>query len=776
MTLASRKLGLTRLVLRWERMCPAVTALAGLVGLIIAFALFDLAPLLPGWLHAVLLVAAALAAAGLVRHIILIKQPSWAEAARRLERDGGLAHRPLAALDDRLAAGDEALWQAHRRRMAEAVTPARPGWPDPVLPARDPFALRFAVLLLVVVAAAGGWGDLGGRLRRAVIPAVTLPGLGPDTLEAWITPPTHTRLAPLVLRREGGEQILAIPQGSTLTAVIRGGWGRARLIQDGGATMARPDHGGQRIDAVIGEGGRLAIAQGWRTIAGWPISVVRDALPSIALAAQPEPDEAGRLLVEADASDDYGLAKAWLELAPLDEPTATPLRLDLALPGDAPRNAHLSARFDLAAHDWAGRTVRLLPLAEDGAGQSGTGEPTIVTLPERLFRHPIAHALAAGRRQVSDAPRLGPELAERLSDIQADPDAFGGDERVVLALALARRLLAAPAFDRDEIRDLLWNAALRVEDGGLPAAERDLDDARRDLDRALAGTASPEALAALLDRVQMALERWLDALAQRGLSAPPSPGARSLDDRDLSDMMDDLRGLAQSGDREALRRRLEDLSRLLSEVERAGPGGDGNGPNALDQKIMARLGELARRQQDLLDQSFRHSAPGPDRDGDDLVDPAPPVAAGPGDSARAAQTQRGLADELDSVTRSLADAPPAFAEARRAMNESARSLARGDWAAAAERQGDALSQLREGARTLVDRMEAGKGRPTPGVMARDPFGRARPGATDDGATKVPGQAERRRARDIQDEVRRRAAEPERPPPEHDYLRRLLNPY
>ncbi|MCH7957081.1 MAG: DUF4175 family protein, partial [Proteobacteria bacterium] len=58
----------------------------------------------------------------------------------------------------------------------------------------------------------------------------------------------------------------------------------------------------------------------------------------------------------------------------------------------------------------------------------------------------------------------------------------------------------------------------------------------------------------------------------------------------------------------------------------------------------------------------------------------------------------------------------------------------------------------------------------------DPFGR-RPGgaygARIDGAVKIPDQMEVRRAREILDELRRRAGERQRPKTERNYIDRLL---
>ena len=772
----SHRLKLARLALRWERAAPGLTALISLIALFLALALFDAALLLPGWLHGLILAGFAAVLLALLAHLFRLPEPTLAEAARRLERDSGISHRPLAALEDRAANGDPELWQAHLRRMEDLSRSLRPGWPDPILAARDPHALRFAALLLLVIAASGSGADWPARLGRAVSPDLSLPGLGPDMLEVWITPPAYTGLPPRMLRRdERLEQPLEVAEGSVIKAVLSGGWGDASL-KPGPDSVAfqRDGSGSQRAEAPMTSGTRLAVRQGWREVASWPVTVIRDALPSIAFLGQPEGDPRGRLQLSAEASDDYGLAKAWVEIQRLEVPPGEPsLCLDLPLPGERLKSVILTSRLDLAAHDWAGSPVLLIPHAEDGAGQSASGEGTIVTLPERMFRHPVARSLILWRREISDAPRLGPDIAEELRQLLAQPEQLGGDSRVFLALALTRRILMGDGFDRDEARDLLWAAATRLEDGAVPAAEQALEQARQDLEKALAENAPAAKLAELLNRVQAALEKWLTALAETSPTGSPAPGDKVIGQQDLADMLGELRDLAETGDREAMTRRLAELSALLSQLGQAQTLPAGESKAAKD---MTALRDLARRQQDLLEQSFQHARPLAEDES-----PPPASAAKPSpDSRRQAQAQRALQDALKQLGRAMGEPLASLEDSARAMAGAAGDLGRGDWPAAAEQQGEALRLLKDGASELAEKMAAarGQGRPNGGIMARDPFGRSLQGQAhdDDGSTKVTTPSDMGRARRILNELRRRAAEPGRPESEVEYLRRLLKQF
>jgi uncharacterized protein (TIGR02302 family) len=771
----SRRLRLARLALWGERLAPRLTALASLLAVGLALALFDVAPLLPAALHALVLLGMAVAGGALVVGMVRLPRPTEDEAARRLERDSATPHRPLAVAGDSLATGDAELWRLHQARMEDLAGTLRPSWPDPVMAAKDPHALRFAALLLLVLALAGGGSDWRGRLERAASPPLALPGLGPDALEAWITPPSYTGLAPQVLRPgQDKNKPLAVAEGSTLKAVLAGGWGRASLrLGDQSIPFRDGNDGGQRVEAVLGSGDSLVVRQGWREVASWPVTIIRDALPSIAFAGTPTADERGRLHVTLEGSDDYGLARAWIEIEGPDKPV---LNHDIQGTGGGRKSLTLVHRLDMAAHEWAGQPVRLIPHGEDGAGQAAAGDALTVTLPERVFRHPVARALISWRRQVSEAPRLGPEVAERLRGLTDDPDSFGGDRVVFLALAVARRLLAAEAFDRDELRDLLWNAAARLDDGGLPAAEQELDQARSDLERALAEGAPPAALAELVERYRQALAAWLTALSESGQAdtGPAGDDAEVIGADDLAEMVEALRDMAASGDRDALARRLGELSSLLAELGRPQPPGSDDGGSA---KALREVRELARRQRELLDQSFRKSGPLAE-DEDPPPPPARSTAADRAEARRAAKAQKELAEALKRLGGEMGGMPESLEESGRMMAEAADSLGEGDWPVAAEQQGEALRLLRDGARELADRMAVARGQGKGGMMLADPLGRSHHGMRhrDDGSTKVPGQAEARRVREILDEIRRRANDARRPPPELDYLRRVLRQY
>src|SRR5579872_4659219 len=98
---------LARVVLWFERLLPALLPAARLAGAFLCVALLDLLPLLPWWAHGAVLTATLLGILVLLwRGLARITPPDAIAADRRLERDSGLSHRPLAALSDRPATTD----------------------------------------------------------------------------------------------------------------------------------------------------------------------------------------------------------------------------------------------------------------------------------------------------------------------------------------------------------------------------------------------------------------------------------------------------------------------------------------------------------------------------------------------------------------------------------------------------------------------------------------------------------------------------------------------
>jgi hypothetical protein len=144
----------------------------------------------------------------------------------------------------------------------------------------------------------------------------------------------------------------------------------------------------------------------------------------------------------------------------------------------------------------------------------------------------------------------------------------------------------------------------------------------------------------------------------------------------------------------------------------------------------------------------------------------------------AAGRQGALADRLETLRQGMgprdSEAGDPLGDAIERMREAQRALEEGDARGAEAAQDQALGALRSAARDMrgdtpaPSRAEGAQG-------SRDPLGRQGSTAATDGGedVRVPDRIDPQRAREILEDLRRRAADPRRPEEERAYLRRLL---
>ena len=145
---AEQYIAYARLILLWERVWPGMWPGLGIVGVGMILALVGFFLILPGWLHAILLLAFF---GSLVfvfwRSFVSFRSPRWEDGARRVERDSDLPNRPITEGMDQVAAGRgdpfaERLWRAHIVRLLASAKSLKLRLPSPGLAKRDPKGLR----------------------------------------------------------------------------------------------------------------------------------------------------------------------------------------------------------------------------------------------------------------------------------------------------------------------------------------------------------------------------------------------------------------------------------------------------------------------------------------------------------------------------------------------------------------------------------------------------------------------------------------------------------
>lgn len=305
----------------------------------------------------------------------------------------------------------------------------------------------------------------------------------------------------------------------------------------------------------------------------------------------------------------------------------------------------------------------------------------------------------------------------------------------------------------------------------------------------------------------------------------------------IQQMMDEIQRLMEEGRMAEAQELLEQFNRMMENLQvTQGQGGQGmQGPGS---QAMEGLAETLRDQQGLSDESFRNlqeqfdpnansrgqrpgqnrtpgQQPGQgqgqgdqpqgqdgqsqdgqgqdgqpqDRNGDGRPDQP---GEGPGGLA---ERQQALRDQLRNQQGAIPDtlgpegeaARDSVDRAGRAMEEAAEALRDGDMAGALDRQAEAIERLREGMRSLGEAMAQNQqdqpggqgqlqGQQAQREVPRDPLGRTtgQTGRIGSDENLLQGEDVYRRARDILDEIRRRAGEQGRPTAELDYLKRLLD--
>jgi uncharacterized protein (TIGR02302 family) len=518
-----------------------------------------------------------------------------------------------------------------------------------------------------------------------------------------------------------------------------------------------------------------------------------------------------------------------------EQPDAPPLEVAVPLPNGSPKSAHGLHPHDLVAHPWAGLGVTARLVARDGAGQTGTSDAAEFTLPERDFHNPVAKALIAMRKGLSLHPDDSGDALEALDGLMQQPELFGADSGAFLNLNTIYYLLVrGKGPDKiSEAQARMWDLALHMEEGQTEETARALEAARqavRDAEERLRQSptdANRQTLEQKLKELQEAIDRHLRAMmeeAQRNHELLPyDPQAEHLSDQDLDRLAEEARQALREGRTEDAREKMAELERMLDRLKQArADRGQGNSQQRQKgrrqmgavQDMVGREGGLLDRSEGRNEEANRPQTMEPAAPGDD------PATQRPRDQRIQQALRRALGEMMQQFGDLTGEVPPSLGEADMAMRESGNDLSAGDDKGAAAAQQKAIEALQKGAREMgrtlakqfgrgrqggdpgegegdsfgaegsmgmmmpEDRGEGGSGgSPLPGQPrqadshGRDPLGRTNQGnGVDSGDVRVPEEAERKRSQAIQEELRRRAAERERPQRELDYIGRLLREF
>jgi uncharacterized protein (TIGR02302 family) len=837
-------LALARAGLRLEYLWPALWPATVLAGLFIAAALLDLFAYLPVWLHGGVVLAFLLGfAAALYRAVVRMPRIDVPAARHRIEVNSDLAHRPLTALDDTLAIGADdptsaGLWQAHLRRMARQSEMLRLRLPRAGLIGRDFWGLRAGLAALLVIGVIAAGGESLQRIGRGLVPPLTVATTTASLeLSIWITPPAYTRAAPIVLHVGGKDgrttraseaEKIQVPAGSALLAQLAGGARAPDLVIGKQSTpFNRIDANSYHIETELTGGNRLAVKQGGREIGAWPLSIIPDRPPTVEFSGAPEANPQLRLVLPYAASDDYGLKNVTASIRRLDG-AAVPdgedeILVRLPLPGGDRTQATGKSNHDLVSHVWAGLPVLVHLLANDERDATGVSDVEPVVLPERQFSHPVARELYEIRKQMTVKPRDRRLAVLKLDGVADEPKRFNQDSATYLALRIARERLRQDDRERAvaDVQRMLWDAALKLEEGRAANANRDLVAAQKALQDALERNASAEEIDRLMNELREAMDKFMSALMQelqdRGELMEMDPESQITDMQDLQQLLDQAQELMRQGSREAAEQLMAELQKMLNNLRGALSQRGGQQQRQMSeaqrqqqreaQEAMREMQDLIRRQEKLLDDTYKQQQQQQQsRRGQQGQPPGQPKGGGRGEqdgeqdlAEQQKELRRRLGELMQKFGEMLGDVPEGLGQAEGAMRESEQALGSGQPGEAIDPENRALEALREGMQqgqqAMGRQMGPGRGNqfgfnmpggrfgPFNGPRLeglrpgnRDPFGRQLDegsNGTATGSVKIPDESEMARAREILDELRRRLGDLWRPEMELEYLKRLL---
>lgn len=343
---------------------------------------------------------------------------------------------------------------------------------------------------------------------------------------------------------------------------------------------------------------------------------------------------------------------------------------------------------------------------------------------------------------------------------------------------------------------------------------------RRDLDQKL------KALREAIDRHMQAM---MEQAKRDGTVMELDPEAHRMTNHDLDHLAERAREAARRGRMVEVERRVKELEELLDQMKdgrmarlERGDQQQQNGSQQRRQRGQQQMGavqDMIGRQGGLLDQAEgRNEATNRPRGVPPASAPADAQARREADRRVQNALRRSLGELMQQFGDLTGEIPQALGEADQAMRDAASELGRGQDQSAGAAQQRAIEALQQGAQQMGQAMarqfgpaqqggqesgEDGDGQPGDGgrqfgmsptdrrgegrsggpilgdpgradSRGRDPLGRYNQGTAADSAdVTVPADWERQRALALQEELRRRGGERERPMPELDYIDRLL---
>ena len=836
-----RKRRLAALALLAERLTLAFWRVAAWFMLFAGLWMFRLPPIFGD--TAAILTAVAFYAGAIYFLITDLRHFRWPDAAeidRRIESESRIRHRPLSGMKDSLSnplkTETRNLWAASRQQVIKALPFIKAGPPQPLLASRDPRALRLGIAMFFILGLVVSGPHWDERLRDGLTPFSLQGGLGPDhDITMWITPPGYTRAEQIILSGSGkSEDELKIPSGSILKIRVRSSIGTPELqIDERTWPLQYTDEDNYALEMTILDGENIRIKQMFLTRADWRYQIIPDNAPVISSKGDAETLPGGALRFPLTVYDDYGVKTLTMsmKLSPTagDAPLGKDVSETRSVMSPSKTEFELQPVYDLTSHPFAGLPVIFTFTAEDHVAQTAALTPIQIVLPERAFTHPVAKALIDIRKRLAWDPVDDYEpIARELESLLVTPYAYQDDIVAFLAIrsAASRLLHFEPAPEITEsLLPLLWDTALRIEDGNLTLAARRLRDAQHALENALKNPdITNKEVGELMNDLRQAMAEYFSELqreiqkrmaeGQNMPMVPPEMLSQMIDPEALSEFLDQMEAQMRSGDRNAAQEMLSQLQRMMDMMDPSMTA-----PLPPDMKMMSegvnQLQELIKRQEELLAQTHkqvealdvmrrirpdygRELMPNTELMQEWNLGDMPPAPEAPDDSVRPqVDTQKNSTEQealryilgqlMLEASEVLPEIPENMGMAEREMHSSANALSGNMPDQSVPHQERAIEYLQQAQQQLTQQLMARMQQMTgmsfsAGGMRYDPLGRPLGGEQDQNGmlpgsrVKVPDESERKKAQEILKLLRQRSGEAGRPDDELEYFRRLLRQF
>ncbi|EJF87116.1 TIGR02302 family protein [Bartonella rattimassiliensis] len=785
-------------ILSFERIWVRLLPFSLVLSLFCSLSWLGLFGVLGYWFHLLLLGILFVCAGASLFFLIRFRFPTMREVDHRLERINDLKHQPLTIQTDHLCYENNedfsaVIWREHQRRMAKQLYHLKTGFISLNSAAYDPLALRTLCILLFVCAFSFSFGSRGGRLADAFDfrPIVDEKFM---RIDAWITPPVYTGVAPIYLTKDEKTQ-LEIPEGSNIVV---------RVANSAGVTVhAKSVENGQRIsfskknektalndpiahfETHLEHSMDLFVSSRHKK-QQWHLQMIKDTSPTIRWLEKPGRILTGSLESRYEVDDDYGVTKAFVEIEPFfpQNKNAPSLykapEIKLLLPRSG--KGKMRTVQDVSAHPWAGSQVKITLIAEDGAGQKGRSKTFIMILPQRVFSNPVARSVSELRRLLALDASMKERVLDMLSALLVHPEKGlqNAAHFLVLQSAWTRLFFAQTEEDLHSMVDYLWQIALGIENNQFESVQKKLKQAQAALRDALRYGAPEAEIERLIADFRQTMDEHIHALAEKTQDNQVSKNfknskTRNLSESTLQEKLNLIEEMAKTGSSLAAEQLLSEVEQMLDHLHvQKGNQNEGEKKQSAQMKEkMDQLGDLMRRQQEILNETHRLEME--QKRGENIPEQQ---------KKSLKKRQAELRSELSTLKKELAEqgfeTGNALKKAEEKMNSAENALDHGNHQASIQNQSDALEALRQGAQNVLQKMhetlkKMGNDKNSHSDP-KDPLGRPLSSKTDEGQEDevVPQESDQMRTRQILDEIRKRLGKEHISEEEKNYLEKLLH--